>query len=71
VCDNGSGSQEAASESPHAGLGTSIVEALAHQLNAMVVKKSGPAGTTVTITASAISASAATVKVGSQTPRPT
>ena len=60
VCDNGSGSQEAASESPHAGLGTSIVEALAHQLNAMVVKKSGPAGTTVTITASASSASAAT-----------
>ena len=39
MCDNGSGSQEAASESPLAGLGTSIVEALAHQLNAIVVKK--------------------------------
>jgi two-component sensor histidine kinase len=60
VSDNGSRSQEAASEPPHAGLGTSIVEALAHQLNATVAKTSGPAGTAVTITASAISASAAT-----------
>jgi hypothetical protein len=34
--------------SPHVGLGTSIVEALAHQLNATVEKTSGPQGTTVT-----------------------
>jgi len=34
VSDNGSGPQETAGEPPHAGLGTSIVEALAHQLEA-------------------------------------
>jgi two-component sensor histidine kinase len=54
VSDNGSGSKEAAGEPPHAGLGTSIVEALAHQLNATVQKTSGPQGTTVTITAPAV-----------------
>jgi chemotaxis protein methyltransferase CheR len=54
VSDNGSGSKEAAGEPPHTGLGTSIVEALAHQLNATVQKTSGPQGTTVTITAPAV-----------------
>jgi len=52
VADNGSGAKEATDdESPHVGLGTSIVEALAHQLGATVEKASGPQGTTVTITA--------------------
>jgi two-component sensor histidine kinase len=59
VADNGSGSQEADGE-PHVGLGTSIVEALAHQLNATVVKTSGPEGTAVTITARAIDPGPAT-----------
>jgi two-component sensor histidine kinase len=54
VCDNGSG-QETGNESPPAGLGTSIVEALAHQLSATVQKTSGPQGTTVFITAAAVS----------------
>jgi len=52
VSDNGSGPNEEAGESPHTGLGTSIVEALAHQLNATVHRSSGPRGTTVTITES-------------------
>jgi chemotaxis protein methyltransferase CheR len=52
VSDNGSGAKEEGDEPPHTGLGTSIVEALAHQLNATVQKTSGPQGTTVTITAS-------------------
>jgi two-component sensor histidine kinase len=51
VSDNGSGVKELSGEAPHAGLGTSIVEALAHQLNATVEKTSGAEGTTVTITA--------------------
>jgi hypothetical protein len=38
------GSQEASGEVPHTGLGTSIVEALAHQLEATVEKTSGPEG---------------------------
>ena len=50
VADNGSGPKEAAGEPPHMGLGTSIVEALAHQLEATVHKTSGPQGTAVTIT---------------------
>jgi two-component sensor histidine kinase len=48
VSDTGSG--EATDDPPHTGLGTSIVEALAHQLNAEVHKFGGPQGTTVTIT---------------------
>ena len=60
VSDYGSGPNEAAGEPPHAGLGTSIVEALAHQLNATVAKTSGAEGTTVTITAPAVSAGVAT-----------
>ena len=51
VADNGSGSQEADGELPRAGLGTSIVEALAHQLAATVQKTSGPQGTMVSIIA--------------------
>jgi chemotaxis protein methyltransferase CheR len=54
VADNGSGPKEPGNESPRPGLGTSIVEALAHQLNATVQKTSGPQGTTVTITAPAV-----------------
>jgi chemotaxis protein methyltransferase CheR len=56
VSDNGSGRKEADGEPPHSGLGTSIVEALAHQLKATVEKTSGPQGTTVAITSSAIDA---------------
>ena len=55
VSDNGSGSQDAAGEPPHMGLGTSIVESLAHQLGGVVHKSSGPQGTTATITAPAVS----------------
>ncbi len=55
VSDNGLGPKETTGEPPHIGLGTSIVEALAHQLNAAVHKSSGPQGTTVSITASAVS----------------
>ena len=55
VSDNGSGPNEAPGETPHTGLGTSIVEALAHQLNATVHKSSGLQGTTVSITAHAVS----------------
>jgi two-component sensor histidine kinase len=54
VSDNGSGVHEQSGEAPHTGLGTSIVEALAHQLNATAQKTSGPQGTTVTITAPAV-----------------
>jgi two-component sensor histidine kinase len=54
VSDSGSGAQEESGEAPYTGLGTSIVEALAHQLNATVQKASGNRGTTVTITAPAV-----------------
>ncbi|MGC1711631.1 MAG: sensor histidine kinase [Methyloceanibacter sp.] len=60
VSDNGSGRRMETADEPHVGLGTSIVEALAHQLNATVEKTSGPEGTTVTITAPAINAGVAT-----------
>ena len=56
VSDNGSGAQEESGEAPHTGLGTSIVEALAHQLNATVHKSGGPQGTTDSIIASAATA---------------
>ena len=55
VADNGSGTQEADGEPSHTGLGTSIVEALAHQLEATVQRTSGPQGTMVSIIAPAIS----------------
>jgi two-component sensor histidine kinase len=51
VSDNGSGLKDSYGEPSHTGLGTSIVEALAHQLEATVEKSSGPEGTSVTITA--------------------
>ena len=44
VSDNGSGAQEASGEPPHTGLGTSIVEALAHQLEATVRENEWTAG---------------------------
>jgi two-component sensor histidine kinase len=53
VSDNGVGPGEAGNERPHTGLGTSIVEALARQLDATVEKSGGPQGTTVSIVASA------------------
>jgi PAS domain S-box-containing protein len=51
VSDNGTGPGDATTERPHAGLGTSIVEALARQLDATVQKSGGPQGTTVSIIA--------------------
>jgi two-component sensor histidine kinase len=56
VSDNGSGPKAVGDKVSHAGLGTSIVEALAHQLEATVQRTSGPQGTTVTIAAPAVSA---------------
>jgi two-component sensor histidine kinase len=53
VADNGGGPGATAAARPHTGLGTSIVEALAHQLDATVQKSSGPEGTTVSIVAGA------------------
>jgi len=56
VADNGSGAKEATDdEPPHVGLGTSIVEALAHQLEATVYKTGRPQGTMVSIIAPAVS----------------
>jgi two-component sensor histidine kinase len=55
VSDNGTGFGEAGAEGVHTGLGTSIIGALAQQLNAKVQKSAGPKGTTVSITASAAS----------------
>ena len=52
VSDNGAGSGDVSAERPHTGLGTSIVEALARQLDAIVQKSGGPQGTTVSIVAS-------------------
>ena len=53
VSDNGTGPGDASAEGAHAGLGTSIVEALARQLDATVEKSGGPQGTTVSIVAGA------------------
>ena len=53
VSDNGTGPGDDSAERPHIGLGTSIVEALARQLDATVQKSSGPQGTTVSIVAGA------------------
>ena len=55
VSDNGSGSKQAINERPRSGLGTTIVEALAQQLEATVQKSDGPQGTTVSIIAAAVS----------------
>jgi two-component sensor histidine kinase len=50
VSDNGVGRREDAHERVRAGLGTSIIDALAHQLKARVDAVSGPLGMSVTIT---------------------
>jgi two-component sensor histidine kinase len=49
ISDNGTGAADV--ERPHTGLGTSIVEALAGQLDATVAKSGGSQGTTVSIVA--------------------
>ena len=51
VSDNGMVFAQVSDERPHSGLGTSIVQALAHQLGAIVEKSGGPEGTTVSIVA--------------------
>jgi chemotaxis protein methyltransferase CheR len=55
ISDNGEGIREAGTDGVHTGLGTSIVEALAQQLNAKVQKFAAPTGTNVSVTASAAS----------------
>jgi two-component sensor histidine kinase len=54
VSDNGTGFEGDGAE-VHTGLGTSIIGALAQQLNAKVEKSAGPKGTTVSVTAPATS----------------
>jgi chemotaxis protein methyltransferase CheR len=49
VSDNGAGGQESPGEPPHTGLGTSIVEALAKQLQAVVDVAPGFPGTTICV----------------------
>ncbi|HEX3992223.1 MAG TPA: histidine kinase, partial [Acetobacteraceae bacterium] len=50
VSDNGVGRLEGAGRAAKGGLGTSLVTALAHQLDAKVVTTSGPAGMSVSVT---------------------
>jgi chemotaxis protein methyltransferase CheR len=50
IADNGIGKSDDDSAKPKGGLGTSIVNALAKQLDAKVVTSSGPEGTTVSVT---------------------
>lgn len=50
VCDNGVGGVEGAGPPPKGGLGTSLVKALANQLEAKVETASGPAGMSVSVT---------------------
>jgi chemotaxis protein methyltransferase CheR len=50
VVDNGNGRQEGGFAWPNSGLGTSIVSALASQLDAEVATVSGPGGTIVSVT---------------------
>ena len=49
VCDNGIGRVEGSGPPPKGGLGTSLVKALANQLDAKVETISGPAGMTVSV----------------------
>jgi two-component sensor histidine kinase len=63
VSDNGTGTGEVGAERPHIGLGTSIVEALARQLDATVQKSGGPQGTTVSIVAGAAAGAPSEVQV--------
>ena len=53
VSDNGMASVQVSDVRPQGGLGTSIVQALAHQLGAIVERSGGPEGTTVSIVATA------------------
>jgi PAS domain S-box-containing protein len=50
IADNGIGKPDGVFAQPKTGLGTSIVKALAKQLDAQMVTSSGPRGTTVTVT---------------------
>jgi two-component sensor histidine kinase len=50
VADNGIGEPDGVFAQPKTGLGTSIVKALAKQLDSQVVTLSGPKGTTVSLT---------------------
>jgi hypothetical protein len=56
VADNGIGRPDGVFAQPKAGLGTSIVKALAHQLDAQVETLAGRKGTTVSITRATFSA---------------
>jgi chemotaxis protein methyltransferase CheR len=60
VADNGVGKQDGVFAQPKTGLGTGIVNALAHGLNAKVETASGVGGTTVSVTHTTFS------KVGSR-----
>jgi chemotaxis protein methyltransferase CheR len=59
VIDNGVGKPDGVFAQPKIGLGTGIVKALAHQLDAKMVTMSGPEGTTVSVTHATFSAAAA------------
>jgi two-component sensor histidine kinase len=62
VCDNGVGRIEQSGPPAKGGLGTSLVKALAHQLNAQVEILSGPTGMSVSVThATFLSRSAASI----------
>jgi two-component sensor histidine kinase len=56
VADNGIGRPDGVFAQAKAGLGISIVKALAHQLDAQVETLAGPEGTTVSITRATFSA---------------
>jgi two-component sensor histidine kinase len=58
VADNGIGRPDGVFAQAKAGLGTSIVKALAHQLDAQVETLAGPKGTTVSITRATFSTKA-------------
>jgi two-component sensor histidine kinase len=49
IADDGVGRPDVGSDRPKSGLGTSIVKALAQQLEAVVQSSSGPTGTTVSV----------------------
>src|SRR6185312_13754864 len=58
IADNGLGSPDGGFAQAKAGLGTSVVKALAKQLDSHLVTSSGPQGTTVTITHATFAAGA-------------
>jgi two-component sensor histidine kinase len=58
VADNGIGKPDGVFAQPKSGLGTGIVKALAKQLDAQVVTRSGPKGTTVSVTHATFAGSA-------------